>query len=246
MFASGVESSFDVLASGLKDDPVRWQRLADSVRVHTARLDEEERRCLEALVYADVFSEYDARHLSTFVRTLDVELTDHFWACERHWKRDEELHYLGFRAAYGALVDRAVEDIDAELGRRRYAVDFGPIADLFEDELAIACLMAYDELATVRAYRSGFERYARLGPELSPSVRQVTADELRHFRNFVKLVRQEHAHRLDEVGAGIDRIRAREGTAYANTFVLDHDDDVWSESIFDEAAQLLRRRLRAH
>jgi len=38
-------------------------------------------------------------------------------------------------------------------------------------------------------------------------------------------------------------IRATEGTPYGNTFVLDHDDSVWSAGLFDEIAELLLRRL---
>lgn len=234
------KSGFDILAS-LLGSAQDFEGLGESVRPNVAALEEEERAGLERLIYPDVFSEYDARHLSAHVRTLDVHLGEHFWACEEHWADDEELHYLGFRSIYAPLSGRTQADIRDEMNARRSS--FAPIAHLFADEFRIACLMAYDELATVRAYRSGHRRYARLGPEVLAFVQLVTADEGRHYRNFVKLLRQEHAHRLHEVGDVIAEIRATEGTSYGNTFVLDHDDDVWSESIFDDAARSLTTRL---
>ena len=36
-----------------------------------------------------------------------------------------------------------------------------------------------------------------------------------------------------------------EGTPYAATFVLDHDDPVFTGSMLEEAARLLRQHLRA-
>ena len=232
---------FDILGSRLELGPEALDRLHSSVSEHAGRLPVNERANLAELLYADLFSEYDARYLSDHLRALGFGR--HFLACERHWARDEELHYLGFRSIYSALSGRAEAELDEELARRRHDVDFAPISALFADEFKTACLMAYDELATVRAYRKCAASYSRLGPVGEVFVQEVTADEGRHFRNFLKLLREEHADRFGEVPAVVERIRATEGVVYRNTFVLDHDDDVWDEAIFDDAALVLRRRL---
>ena len=236
-------SSFDILPSLIGGAWEFGEQLAASVRAHLSRLDAAQRDELREILWADLFSEYDARYLSAYVRNLKTPLSEHFWACEERWARDEELHYLGFRCVYGAAFDRSAESLELELAARSAQVDFEPIADLFEDEFASACLLAYDELATVRAYRANYDQYALLGPELMKFIRKVTADEGRHFRNFMKLLREGHPQRLPELPAIIARIRAREGLPYGNTFVLDHDDGVWSDTIFDEAANVLLRRL---
>jgi len=236
-------SRFDILPSLIGGSWEFGERLAQSVREHAQLLGDEARDELQEILWADLFSEYDARYLSAYMRSLRAPLSDHFWACEERWAKDEELHYLGFRRIYGAAFGRSAESLELELAARSAQVDFEPIADLFEDEFASACLLAYDELATVRAYRANYERYALLGPELMKFIRKVTADEGRHFRNFMKLLREGHSQRLPELPTIIARIRGREGQPYGNTFVLDHDDGVWSDTLFDEAAAVLLRRL---
>lgn len=241
--SQSIPIAFDILPSLFPGQAEFGAKLIDSVREHAARLAPKQRKELQEILWADLFSEYDARYLSAYVRTLHAPLGQHFWACEEQWGRDEELHYLGFRSVYSAAFGRSFESLELELAARAAQVDFEPIADLFEDEFSTTCLLAYDELATVRAYRASFDQYALLGPEMMKFVRKVTADEGRHFRNFMKLLREEHSGRLDELPAIIQRIRSREGQAYGNTFVLDHDDGVWSDAIFDDAAAVLLRRL---
>ncbi|HED64560.1 MAG TPA: hypothetical protein ENJ09_03290 [Planctomycetes bacterium] len=203
----------------------------------------EERAELSRVIYPDLFSEYDARFLSAFVRSLPADLSDDFCACEETWARDEYLHYVGFRIAYSALSGLSEEEIDERMEARESEVDFRPLEALFEDEFSVACLVAYDELATVRAYRANAAVYEKLGPDMVDFVRRVTADEGRHYRNFFALLRDRHRDRLGDVDRVLDRIREHEGVPYGNTFVLDHDDDVWSEEIFDDAMATLRRHL---
>ena len=224
-------------------DPRGLPRLEEAVEAHTAPLDAAEREALAEPLWADVFSEYDARLLAAHLGRLGLPFTEAFRSCVHHWAADEELHHRGFLHAYAALTGRPTRALEAELEGRGATVDFGPLEPLFEDELSITCLFAYDELATVDAYLAGRAAHARLGPELERFARVVTADEGRHFRNFLKLVRQEHGERLDEVPGIVARIRGLEGTRYAATFVLDHDDDVWSEGLFDRAAGRLCRHL---
>ena len=114
---------------------------------------------------------------------------------------------------------------------------------LFGGEFEICCLLAYDELATVRGYHVNLDLYDRLGPEFGSFVRGVIADEGRHWGAFMELLRTSHRDRLGEAPDVIARIRAAEGTPYRATFVLDHDEALYTDEIFDDAARVLLRTL---
>lgn len=215
----------------------------ESMRPFIQGLDPAARAALRPILWADMTSEYDAYFLAEHLAALPFALTPEFQAAVSHWAQDEEHHYLGFRAAFEALFPLESGRLQNKLAARRSAVDFGPLARLFRDEFHIALLIAYDELATVRAYRANRASYAQLGPEFLRYVADVTADEGRHFASFLRLLRSHHRHRFGEAREAIQKIRATEGLPYANTFVLDHDDDVWSDTIFDEAQGILLRRL---
>lgn len=211
-----------------------------SVDAWGPRLSGEERDALEHVLWEDVTSEYDARFYGAWLAELPVRLGPRFRALEREWALDEERHHVGALRIYRRLFGWPRERARALRERRP---DFGPIAHLFEDEFAIACLGAYDELATVRAYRANLPHYDRLGPALGGYVRSVIADEAWHYHRFLDLLRSDHAARLDEGAEAVRRIRASEGIAYGNTFVLDHDDPVFTRAILDDAARVLARQL---
>ena len=204
-------------------------------------LSSEQRDELEALLWYDVCAEYDARFYSAFLRTCGIPLSDAFLEVERHWAADEERHFELLRDAYARFFGWG-RDQAARLRARR--PDFDPLAHLFADEFAVLCLGTYDELVTVRGYRANFGTYGLLGPDFERLMRRITADEGLHYKAFQRLLREHHAHRLPEVPAQLERIRATEGTPYKATFVLDHDDPVYDEAIYDEVVELLSRRLR--
>jgi hypothetical protein len=217
-----------------------WGAFEASVAEHAARLAPSDREALRQILYYDLTSEYDARHYSAYVHGLDLELSDAFLEMERLWAVDEARHYEGFRRVHSSALGWGEDDF-ARLSERR--ADFGPIAHLFRDEFTICCLGAYDELATVRAYRANLPLYDLLGPELASFIREVVGDEGWHFSRFLRVIRDEHAPRLGEAAAVVREIRETEGTPYGFTFVLDHDDEVWNDGMFDEAADVLLRRL---
>ncbi|MEM7516724.1 MAG: hypothetical protein AAF368_07350, partial [Planctomycetota bacterium] len=186
--------------------------LAASVAAHAAKLTHAELSELRTILTYDVLSEYDARFFSRYLRTLGLDFSETFLKAEADWARDEARHYRFFREAYDAVYgDR--HDFDPELDRR--SADFAPIAHLFEDEFSIACLGAYDELATVRAFQANLSRYALLGPVFEAKIRRVIADEASHYSRFLRVLTKEHLHRLDEAPAIVQRIRETEGVAYA-------------------------------
>jgi len=214
-----------------------WTQLPEFVAPHFVRLDDAQREILRPILWDDMVSEYDARFFSAHLRSLGLELSDRFWAVEAEWARDEERHHTQF-----ARINERLFTFDtAQLEAR--TPDFAPLAELFEDEFAILCLGAYDELVTVRAYRANLVHYDRLGPEMGRYVRSVIADEAWHYARFLEILRTEHRSQLARAGDVVARIRRSEGHSYAATFVLDHDDQVFTDDMYDGAMRVLLSQL---
>jgi hypothetical protein len=193
---------------------------------------------LRDVLWHDMVSEYDARHLSRFYREAGPPLSDAFFAVEADWAGDEDYHFQGFLA-----VNRFLFGFDEdELAER--GCDFAPMAHLLEDEFSLCVLGAYDEAATVFAYQAYAPLYAHLGPEFMAFMRRVIADEGRHYHSFLVLARDGFPERVGECEAVLDRIQACETGEYRGTFLLDHDDPVFGEEIFARARALVRRALR--
>ena len=214
-----------------------WSELPESVVPHFAKLSESERDALRELLWDDMVTEYDARFFSAHLRSLDCELSERFWAVEAEWARDEERHFAQF-----ARVNERLFPFDRQQLAGR-APDFTPLRALFEDEFAILCLGAYDELVTVQAYRANLRHYDRLGPEMGRYARSVIADEAWHYARFLDILRTEHRARLSRAPDIVARIRQSEGLPYAATFVLDHDDAIFTEVLYDRAARTLLTQL---
>ena len=186
----------------------------------------------------DMVTEYDARFLVDYLENLDVPLCAEFRHVLDLWYRDEVRHFSSFRCVVESLTG---EDVTADLEARR--PDFAGVCHLFRSEFEILCLLAYDELATLRGYRGNLPMYDQLG-ELGAFVRRVIGDEAGHYAGFRKLLIEKHAGRLGDVEAVVDRVRSSEGTPYRATFVLDHDDPVYGDHIFDDAARVLVAQMR--
>jgi hypothetical protein len=214
-----------------------WSALPDEVAAHAARLSPEQHAALGTILLDDLLSEYDARFLVEHLAGLGLEFSPAFQAMLPPWAEDELRHFHHIREVY----DRYWGLEPGQLDLRR--PDFGPLETLFEDEFSILCLGAYDELATVRAYRANLDQYGRLGPAYARWARALVADEAWHYATFLGLLLSEHRHRLPEAPAVIDRIEALEGIPYGATFVLDHGDPVFTAQILADAARVLRRQL---
>jgi hypothetical protein len=196
---------------------------------------------VEAALWDDLVTESDALRLSRHLRSCGARPSQEFWTAHEAWLLDERRHFEQVLGVY-----RATFSWDAARQARLEArqADFRPLAHLFDDELAVLSLGAYDELVTIRGYRGNLPLYRSLGPAAERTMRAVIADEGRHFRTFLKLIRKRRAGDLARFEGLVARIRACEGTPYAATFVLDHDDPVYGDDLYDEAAALLTRRLR--
>ena len=207
--------------------------VAREARVRFADVPANERSRLSASLRDDMVTEYDARFLVEYIDSLNVPLGVAFRRTLKAWYRDEVRHFSSFRCVVETCLDEAGVDLEAR------EPDFSLVEHLFPGEFEILCLLAYDELATLRGYRGNLPLYDRLGSGLGQHVRRVIADEAGHYADFRALLVEHHRHRLAEVPEVVRRIRATEGTPYRATFVLDHDDPVYGDHIFDDAARIL-------
>ena len=96
----------------------------------------------------------------------------------------------------------------------------------------------------MRGYRGNFPAYAALGPEFDRWMRRVAADEARHYAGFLGVLLDHMPPDLERAERVLAEIRGAEGEPYRATFVLDHDDPVYGEDLYGEAARLLLRQLR--
>ena len=209
------------------------EEVADEAQSRLRTVPGERRARLLASLRDDMVTEYDARFLVDYLDRMDQSLCGPFREMLARWYDDEVRHFESFRC----IVETCSGDATADLDARR--PDFAGVAHLFGGEFEILCLLAYDELATLRGYRGNLPMYAALGDRLGAFVRRVIGDEAGHYAGFRALLAERHAGRLGEVEEVVRRIRATEGTPYHATFVLDHDDPVYGEHIFDEAARVL-------
>jgi len=214
-----------------------------SISLHAALLGDAERDELETTIRLDVQSEFDARFLAEYLTEQSWEMSSAMATAIEQWLVDEELHKSLFLQVHEAAFPDRIADLRKDLLQRDRGVTFEPLKHLMRDEFEVLCLLAYDELATVKAYQVLIPQYMQLGPSMEPVLKLVIRDEGRHYATFAHMLRKRHANRLAETPALIERIRASEGTPYANTFVLDHDYGIWTESIFDRSVSQLKRAL---
>jgi len=130
-------------------------------------------------------------------------------------------------------------EIDMEMARR--IPDFSGIEFLMEDEFHICVVLAYDELVSARGYRMFYDDFQQFGPaEVFQWVRWASRDEALHYKNFLAIVERVHSHRLDELPAAIEQIRAYEnkpGMSYNATFLLDHTEETFSRSFLTNCSE---------
>ncbi|MGB0653013.1 MAG: hypothetical protein ACPGQL_07410 [Thermoplasmatota archaeon] len=191
-------------------------------------------------------SEYDSRFFEAYLRSRD-DLSHDFLAFLDAWSEDEVRHSRGFARIYAALFDKDFEALWSALPERAADSDFSGVDHLFEDEFHILVLFAFDELCTTRAYCQErdqyFEQYG--GGLLWDWISNVARDEAYHMANCIRLLRRHHAHRLHEVPAVFEKLKAlaHQDLPYMGTFVLDQslylDDPEYVTGIMDEVTRRL-------
>lgn len=195
-------------------------------------------------IWRDLYAEYDARHFMLRVLRGRAAQTPLFRRLIDLWWQDEKHHAQGFARLYRLFFGRSEIDLYDELSLRR--ADFSRIDHLMDDAFSVCVLLAFDELVTTGAYREDRRFYRGLGvPAFGAWVRNLVADEARHFANAVKVLKAEHADRLDEAPALIDELVRLDCAPdpYQATFVLDHFDENYGEPMLRRSAEELKRVL---
>ena len=224
-----------------------------------ARFDEGGLAALADLLWYDVSTEYDARHLTDHLRGRQAageRFGEAFWRAHGLWAEEERRHHEGFLVALevlfgevgrGAAVAETPDVPEGAtwrelLAARRY--DPAPLGGVLADEVGVLVCGAYDELVTVRAYRANLHVYDRLGQLFARFVRAVIADEALHYARFLEVLVADHPGALGEVAGRLAAVRATGAVApYGNMFLLDHHGPEYTAALCESAARALLARV---
>ncbi len=180
------------------------------------------KRALHDSLWHSLASEYDARHLSAYLRRQAVPLSPAFWALEAAWAADEQNHFDGLCWLYRRLYEVSAAEVTSRLAQRQ--PDFAPLSSLLSEEFRLCVVLAFDELASARAYARDIASYASLGAPAVALLRKLARDEMLHCRNAVDLLIRLHAPRLAEAEPIIAQVIAHDTSpqfSYRATFLLD-------------------------
>lgn len=200
---------------------------------------------LRPMLWNDLCSEYDAENFCKYLERSGLELSPAFKSFEGAWRKDEYNHYLGFLRIYSRLYDEPEEEVAKRLEHRE--ADFKPIDKFLKDEFTIALLLAYDEIATAKAYSQDHELYASFeDPNYLRWIKLVTRDESIHFTNLTGLINQKHPDRIPEVSQLVSQFIEwdLEGGEYKGTFVLDHEGgDYFTPEFLRDCGRIINHAL---
>lgn len=205
---------------------------------------------LHDTLWHSLSSEYDARHLSTFLRESALDLSGAFWSLESAWAEDEHRHYRALRWLYSHIYSVDESQLDAQLQQRQ--PNFDPLRPLLRDEFSLCVILAFDELASARSYARDRARFRPLGTAAVRLFHWAARDEFLHCRNAVDLVRARHADRLADVPTVLAQAIAHDTSPqrrYDATFLLDQipdsEENSLDEAFLRECADKVDRYLRA-
>jgi rubrerythrin len=108
-------------------------------------------------ILGDLYAEHDAKNFCEYLQQSGITFTPEFKKMEKSWRLDESNHYQGFCQIYSLLYHKSIEEIERKLAA--YQPDFLSIQQFLQDEFSICVVLAYDELATTKAYCQDFELY---------------------------------------------------------------------------------------
>lgn len=226
-------------------DTCRSLDMLDGLTRTDVILPDEELASCHRQLWTNVAVEYDAESLCVLLgerRARGMRFTDEFLAFEKAWRRDEYQHYLGFRRMYSLLFGTAEEELHRRVRSR--VPDFERLEEHLQDEFGILLLVGYDEMVTTRSYARELAGYRRLGsPRFARWMQQIARDEMNHFRNVIRVIHLNHAHRLTEVPDRLEKLVAidLDRQPYTGTFVLDHESEDYSPRYLFECRDAILR-----
>ncbi len=171
-------------------------------------------------------------------------LSSEFKAFEVLWAQDELNHYEGFRDIYSLFYGDAVKTVDDKMSAR--IPDFTSIAHFLNDEFTALVVLAYDEIATARAYQMDFSLYKKFGPKpLAEWIKLVAQDEFFHFDNVIEIIKACYSERVSEVSSIVKHLIDYDlsDEAYNSTFVLDHKGYYFSPDFLEKCGSIICARL---
>ncbi|WP_009629902.1 hypothetical protein [Synechocystis sp. PCC 7509] len=199
---------------------------------------------LHDIIWGDLYAEHDAENFCEYLQQSGITFTPEFKKMEKLWRIDEFNHYQGFRQIYSLLYHKSFEEIERELAA--YQSDFLSIQEFLQDEFSICVVLAYDELATTKAYCQDFELYKLLGSKpIVDWIKYVTKDEAFHYSNAMELIAQRHRHRLPELPMLVERLIKYDlaVSKYKFTFVFNHQNRQYFTSDFlHECSDIIYKR----
>lgn len=177
---------------------------------------------LEELLWHEVCSEYDARHLLSFSIGSGSHMSADFARFTDLWLADENNHYVGFRYLYQKITGIKATELDHKVKNREISFDEIPFVT---DEFTTCVLLAYDEMVTAKAYPLDYAIYDLLDQKpISQWIRLVCRDEIYHCVNVINILRKNHSRRLGEIPQLIELIsKISHEAPYSGTFVLDYE-----------------------
>lgn len=223
-----------------KSRPWDALELLSSIKEVSISISQKMREDFEPILWNDVCSEYDAEHFCIMLEQSRLKFSDEFISFEKVWRRDEYNHYLGCRRIYHLLYGENEESITERLKRRQ--TDFSGMMEFLSDEFNLCLLLAYDELATTRAYHEDVPFYKSLGPKAFHDwIKLVIADEARHYLNSVRVAQVRHRDRLSESQDILLRILEMDLNAheYKATFVLDHTEPPFTPEMLSDCVNTI-------
>ena len=170
---------------------------------------------------SDLVSEYDSLNLYFHLHPRRSEFSPYFVQYLDFWFLDERNHADGFfelnRLLFGAEEEDLIEQLKGRTG------NFEGLGEVLSNEFDLLLLFAYDEYISVKTYKKD-TFYGQFGhPNFNVWIKNLIADEAVHFGNAVKILRRNHAAKLDNAEKVLRRIVDLERMNYQNTFLFDHD-----------------------
>lgn len=198
---------------------------------------------MKKTLWSDMTSEYDARFLYQYIKSLKLKHNPDFDSIFQLWLIDENNHYLGFRELYSS-INPLTETEEEELSTDKS--NFENYKQVFKDEFSILLALAYDELATVQMYTHDIETYQSLGKQASRFIKKVISDEGWHYGKFFSMLKEYHFKSLsniERVKMILNQIIKLDGKPYQRTFILDHSRDLYTSEISQKVIETLIRRI---
>lgn len=236
----GIKSEF--LFTSFTPKTISWSssEILQGLRREDILLSNEALEQFRDVIWGDLCAEHDAENFCRLLERRGGDRSPEFIAFERAWRRDEFNHYIGFRSLYCTIYGVSEATVTQNLKARE--VNFEPLKDFLKDDFLITLTIAYDEIATTRAYAVDHKMYRSFGNRsVEIWIKNVTRDEGNHFRNCLEVIKRCHSERINEIPDIVEELikfNLRRNT-YKGTFIFDHGGEQFTPEFLQGCGDLL-------